>query len=69
MFNIDKIEPFCFWENSKIGFHIVMNGKLYAIDLSLDEAKQVLSRLHQAISSYEDLERLVEQHEPKEEKE
>ena len=55
-----KVEVFNFWECSCIGLNISEGDELTCkIDLSLSEAKQVLSELGNAIKGYEQLESLV----------
>lgn len=52
----DKIEFFCFWECGKIGMNLTCEGKMIACaDLTLEQAKVVLTQLHSAIQEYENL--------------
>ena len=52
-----KVTAFCFWEGSRIGVNFRDDRVSYGADLTLDEAKDLLKQLSEAVENYEKLER------------
>lgn len=64
-----KIKPFNFWECGYIGFNILTkdNGFIDGFDMTIDEARELLIRLRQAIFNFEEMDQVVNQYFDKEE--